>query len=100
MPPQILLLASFAFQQRRGRHQPHLKPVPVSTQRSYIKPEKRLMLSTFPTTAIVSLVVGLSNGLDDRGPQWCSRRSCRGSAALNGKISLNRSIVQVGVHRT
>ena len=50
----------------------------------------------FPVDAVVSLVVPLSTGETGRDRDGRTRRRGRAAAALNGRVSLNRAIVQVG----
>lgn len=74
--------------------EPHLKPMHFKQHQVLFKAEEEIRHVYFPTGAVISLVAPLSTGVVEAA--MVGRDGVVGaSAALNGKISLSRGIVQL-----
>jgi CRP-like cAMP-binding protein len=74
---------------------PHLKPVRLEHQTILYEAGEAITVVYFPTTAIISLVVGLSTGEMVEAAMVGKDGLVGASSALDGKISLSRAIVQI-----
>jgi CRP-like cAMP-binding protein len=74
----------------------HLKPVFLDQQKILFDAGEPIDAVYFPTGAIVSLVVGLSTGEMVEAAMVGSDGVVGAAAALDGRISLSRAIVQLG----
>jgi CRP-like cAMP-binding protein len=74
---------------------PHLKSVHLEHQAVLSELGDEIRLVYFPTSAIVSLVVGLSTGEMVEAAMVGRDGVVGASPALDGRISLNRAIVQI-----
>jgi CRP-like cAMP-binding protein len=90
-----LLLASLSPEDRVAL-KPHLKPVTLEQHTVLFNPGDSVNAVYFPTDAIVSLVVTLSTGEMIEAAMVGRDGVVGASAALNGRISLSRAIVQLG----
>ena len=75
---------------------PHLKSVHFEQQHVLFEAEEKISHVYFPTGAVVSLVVTLSTGEIIEAAMVGVDGVVGASAALDGKISLSRGIVQLG----
>jgi len=75
---------------------PHLKPVHLASQRVLFDAGATVDRVYFPSGSIVSLVVTLSTGEMIEAAMVGKDGIVGASAALDGKISLSRAIVQIG----
>ena len=75
--------------------EPHLTPVHLDIHRVLCEANGAIDIVCFPTGAIVSLVVTLSTGEVIEAAMVGKDGVVGASAALNGRISLNRAVVQV-----
>jgi CRP-like cAMP-binding protein len=91
---QNLLLASLSASDIAAI-QPHLKSVYLEHQKVLYEAGDRISLVYFPTTAVVSLVVGLSSGEMIEAAMVGKDGAVGASSALDGKISMGRAIVQL-----
>jgi CRP-like cAMP-binding protein len=95
MTKSNLLLDSLSPGDTAALH-PHLKPIFLDQQRLLYDAGQPIDAVYFPTGAIVSLVVGLSTG-EMVEAAMVGRDGVVGvAAALDGRISLSRAIVQLG----
>jgi CRP-like cAMP-binding protein len=83
-PPDLQLLA------------PHLKPAHFAQRHVLFEADEKIGHVYFPTSAVVSLVVTLSTGEIIEAAMVGMDGVVGASAALDGKISLSRGIVQLG----
>src|SRR5882757_4080703 len=90
-----LLLDSLSPADTAALH-PHLKPVFLDQQKILFDAGQPIDAVYFPTGAIVSLVVGLSTGEMIEAAMVGRDGVVGAAAALDGKISLSRAIVQLG----
>jgi CRP-like cAMP-binding protein len=90
-----LLLASLQESDLRAL-EPHLKPTKLDQQTILFEAGDTIALGYFPTDAVVSLVVTLKTGETIEAAMVGKDGIVGASAALDGKISLNRAIVQIG----
>jgi CRP-like cAMP-binding protein len=74
----------------------HLKPIFLDQQRILYDAGQPIDAVYFPTSAIVSLVVGLSTGEMVEAAMVGRDGVVGAAAALDGRISLSRAIVQLG----
>ena len=74
---------------------PHLRPVTLEHKRVLYDTGDRVHSVYFPTTSVISLVVGLSTGELVEAAMVGKDGVVGAGHALDGKISLNRSIVQL-----
>lgn len=74
---------------------PHLKSVHLEHQTVLSEMGDEIRLVHFPTSAIISLVVGLSTGEMVEAAMVGRDGVVGASAALDGRISLNRAIAQI-----
>lgn len=74
---------------------PHLQSVHLAHQTVLSEAGDEIRLVYFPTGAIVSLVVGLSTGEMVEAAMVGRDGVVGASSALDGRISLNRAIVQI-----
>lgn len=98
-PPPLTnrLLASLAAADLKLL-EPHLRPVELPQQRILFEAGQSVSAVYFPYDAVVSLVVSLSTG-DLIEAAMVGRDGVIGAlAALDGKISLSRAVVQIGGH--
>jgi CRP-like cAMP-binding protein len=75
---------------------PHLKSADFEQQRVLFEAEEQVDHVYFPTSAVVSLVITLSTGEIIEAAMVGMDGVVGASAALDGKISLSRGIVQLG----
>src|SRR6267378_3513300 len=75
--------------------QPHLKLIHLEHQKVLYETGDVIALVYFPTSAIVSLVVGLSTGEMIEAAMVGRDGVIGAAAALDGRISLSRAIVQL-----
>jgi CRP-like cAMP-binding protein len=92
-----LLLASLSPSDTAALR-PHLRPVFLDQQKILFDAGEAIDAVYFPIDAIVSLVVLLSTGEMIEAAMVGKDGAVGGAAALNGKISINRAIVQLGGH--
>jgi CRP-like cAMP-binding protein len=95
MPKCNLLLDSLSAGDTAALHS-HLKPVFLDQQKILFDAGERIDAVYFPTGAIVSLVVGLSTGEMIEVAMVGRDGVVGAAAALDGRISLSRAIVQLG----
>jgi CRP-like cAMP-binding protein len=74
---------------------PHLKPEHFDQQTVLVEADEQISHVYFPTTAVVSLVVTLSTGEMVESAMVGNDGAVGALAALDGKISFSRSIVQL-----
>jgi hypothetical protein len=89
-----LLLASLSASDEAAI-QPHLIPIHLDHQKILYEAGDTIHLVYFPTSAIISLVVGLSTGEMIEAAMVGKDGVVGASSALDGKISLSRAIVQL-----
>jgi CRP-like cAMP-binding protein len=89
-----LLLASLAPNDLAALR-PHLKPIHLEQQQVLLAPGDLTRDVYFPTSAIVSLVVGLSTGEMIEAAMVGKDGVIGASAALDSKVSLSRAVVQL-----
>src|SRR4029077_15793440 len=89
-----LLLASLSASDAAAL-QPHLKSVHLEHEKILFEPGQEIPFIYFPTGAIISLVVTLSTGEMIEAAMVGKDGVIGASAALDGKISLSRAIVQI-----
>ena len=89
-----LLLASLSASDAAAL-QPHLKAVHLEHEKILFEAGGEVTEVYFPTGAVVSLVIGLSSGEMIEAAMVGKDGIVGASAALDGKISLNRGIVQL-----
>jgi CRP-like cAMP-binding protein len=75
---------------------PHLKPAKFEQHDILFEAERQIRHVYFPTTAVVSLVVTLSTGEMVEAAMVGKDGVVGASAALDGKVSLSRGIIQLG----
>jgi len=75
---------------------PHLRPAHFDQQRVLFEADEKIRHVYFPIGAVVSLVVTLSTGETIEAAMVGMDGVVGASAALDGKISLSRGIVQLG----
>jgi CRP-like cAMP-binding protein len=92
---QNLLLASLSPSDMSSL-QPHLKPVVLKQAKVLFESGDAVDAVYFPTDAVISLVVVLSTGETIEAAMVGCDGVVAASAALDGKISLSRAIVQIG----
>jgi len=95
LPNANLLLASLSAVDT-AFISPHLKPVHLASQRVLFDAGATVDRVYFPSGSIVSLVVTLSTGEMIEAAMVGKDGIVGASAALDGKISLSRAIVQIG----
>jgi CRP-like cAMP-binding protein len=95
MSKSNLLLDSLSPGDTAALHS-HLKPVFLDQQKILFDAGEPIEAVYFPTGAIVSLVVGLSTGEMIEAAMVGRDGVVGAAAALDGKISLSRAIVQLG----
>lgn len=74
---------------------PHLRPVKLEHQRNLYDTGDPVPVVCFPLTCLVSLVVPLSTGQSVEAAMLGREGIVGAGAALGGKISLNRAIIQL-----
>src|SRR3954466_2432718 len=74
---------------------PHLKLIDVKQHQLLFEPGDRISTTYFPLTAIVSLVVLLSSGQSIEAAMVGRDGVVSATAALDGKIAVNRGVVQL-----
>jgi CRP-like cAMP-binding protein len=74
---------------------PHLKPLSVKQHQILFEPGDALHTTYFPLTAIVSLVVLLSNGESVEAAMVGRDGVISATAALDGKVAVSRGVVQL-----
>jgi CRP-like cAMP-binding protein len=74
---------------------PHLKPAKFEQHHVLFEPDQRIRHVYFPTGAVVSLVIALSTGETVEAAMVGKDGVVGASAALDGKISLSRGIIQL-----
>jgi CRP-like cAMP-binding protein len=89
-----LLIDSLA-ERDRARLLPHLKKVELPSQKILFEADDPIALVYFPTTCVVSLVVTLSTGEAIEAAMVGRDGAVGVSAALDGRISLSRAIIQI-----
>jgi CRP-like cAMP-binding protein len=94
MSAQNLLLASLSASDAAAI-QPHLKPIRLEHRKILFEMGNPVDAVYFPTTAIISLVVGLSSGEMVEAAMVGRDGVVGASSALDGRISLSRAIVQI-----
>jgi CRP-like cAMP-binding protein len=75
---------------------PHLKPARFEQHRVLFEADEQIRQVYFPTGAVVSLVVALSSGEVIEAAMVGMDGVVGASAALDGKVSLSRGIIQLG----
>jgi CRP-like cAMP-binding protein len=95
MSKSNLLLDSLSPGDTAALHS-HLKPVFLDQQKILFEAGEPIDAVYFPTGAIVSLVVGLSTGEMIEAAMVGRDGVVGAAAALDGKISLSRAVVQLG----
>jgi len=75
---------------------PHLKPAHFKQHHVLFEADERIRHVYFPTGAVVSLVITLSTGEIIEAAMVGTDGVVGASAALDGKISLSRGIIQLG----
>ena len=75
---------------------PYLKPAKFEQQHVLFEADQQIRHVYFPTGAVVSLVITLSTGETVEAAMVGSDGVVGASAALDGKISLSRGIIQLG----
>jgi CRP-like cAMP-binding protein len=75
---------------------PYLKPAKFEQQHVLFEADQQIRHVYFPTGAVVSLVITLSTGETVEAAMVGSDGVVGASAALDGKVSLSRGIVQLG----
>jgi CRP-like cAMP-binding protein len=95
VPNSNWLLASLSGSDRDALH-PILKPVRLEQQRILFDSGDMVDQVYFPITAIISLVVSLASGEMVEAAMVGRDGIVGASAALDGKLSLSRAIVQIG----
>jgi CRP-like cAMP-binding protein len=75
---------------------PHLKPAKFEQQHVLFEADQQIRHVYFPTGAVVSLVITLSTGETVEAAMVGSDGVVGASAALDGKVSLSRGIIQLG----
>lgn len=75
---------------------PHLKPAIFKQHHVLFEADERIRHVYFPTGAVISLVVTLSTGEIIEAAMVGMDGVVGGTAALDGKISLSRAIIQLG----
>ena len=93
--PTNLLLASFSAADLKFL-EPHLKPLDFKQQDVLFEAGGSVSKAYFPFDAVVSLVVTLSTGEAIEAAMVGRDGVVGASAALDGKISLSRAVVQIG----
>jgi CRP-like cAMP-binding protein len=91
---QNLLLASLS-QSDLALLQPHLKLMQVKQHVVLFEAGGEVQTSYFPLTAIVSLVIGLSDGDTVEAAMVGCDGVVSASSALDGKISLSKGVIQL-----
>jgi CRP-like cAMP-binding protein len=94
LPSSNLLLASLSAGDATAIR-PYLKPIYLEHQKVLYEAGDRIAVVYFPTTAVISLVVGLSTGEMVEAAMVGKDGAVGASSALDGKISLSRAIVQL-----
>jgi CRP-like cAMP-binding protein len=94
MSAQNLLLASLSASDAAAIH-PHLKPMRLEHRKILFETGNPVDAVYFPTTAIISLVVGLSSGEMVEAAMVGRDGVVGASSALDGRISLSLAIVQI-----
>jgi CRP-like cAMP-binding protein len=94
MPSKNLLLASLSAGDAAAI-QPHLKHIQLEHRKILFETGDPIDAVYFPTSAIVSIVVGLSTGEMVEAAMVGRDGVVGASSALDGKISLSRAIVQI-----
>jgi CRP-like cAMP-binding protein len=75
---------------------PHLKPAKFEQHHVLFEADQRVRHVYFPSSAVVSLVITLSTGETVEAAMVGKDGVVGASAALDGKVSLSRGIVQLG----
>jgi CRP-like cAMP-binding protein len=75
--------------------EPHLKPVRFEQHEVLFEADQKIRHTYFPSGAVVSLVVTLSTGETVEAAMVGNDGVVGGLAALDGKVSLSRGIVQL-----
>jgi CRP-like cAMP-binding protein len=78
------------------RLEPHLKPMRFEQHHALFEADQQIRHVYFPTSAVVSLVTALSTGESIEVAMIGLDGVVGASAALDGKVSLSRGIVQLG----
>lgn len=91
---QNLLLASFSLSDM-ALLQPHLKLMKVEQHQVLFEAGGEVLSSYFPLTAIVSLVVGLSDGETVEAAMVGCDGVVSAASALDGKHSLSKGVIQL-----
>lgn len=92
---QNLLLASLVPADL-ARLQPHLRPIQVKQHEVLFEPGDQVHMTYFPASAIISLVVTLSNGETVETAMVGRDGVLAAASALDGRISFSRGVVQLG----
>src|SRR6266568_4682821 len=90
-----LLLKALSASDRRAL-EPHLRPVDLPQQKILFEAGDTVNVVYFPDDAVVSLVVLLSTGEMIEAAMVGRDGVVAASAALDGRVSLSRAIVQIG----
>ena len=91
---QNLLLASLSLSDM-ALLQPHLKLMQVKQHQVLFEAGGKVLTSYFPLTAIVSLVIGLSDGETVEVAMVGCDGVVSASSALDGKTSLSKGVIQL-----
>jgi CRP-like cAMP-binding protein len=75
---------------------PHLKLVQVKQHQILFATGDELPVVFFPLTAVVSLVVGLSNGVMIEAAMVGRDGVVSATSALDGRVAVNRGVIQLG----
>jgi CRP-like cAMP-binding protein len=98
MPFNTNLLWEYASRAEQGALEPNLTRVELKQHTVLFEVSDTVTDVYFPTDAVVSLVVPLSTG-ETVETAMVGRDGIVGAgAALNGRVSLNRAVVQIGGH--
>ena len=96
MPHKDNLLLASLSPRDIARLVPHLKVVRVKQHQILFEAGDKLETVYFPLTAIVSLVVALTNGVTVEAAMVGRDGVVSASSALDGRIALNRGVIQLG----
>jgi len=96
LPPNANLLLNALPDAEREALAPHLRPVPAEQHDLLYDVRQEVREVYFATSAVISLVVPLSSGEIVESAMVGRDGIVGAGAALNGRVSLNRAMVQIG----
>lgn len=79
----------------RALIEPHLRPYDFPQGQVLFKAEEPIKYIYFPTSGVVSLIVGMANGQFVEAGMFGRNTAVGASAVLNGPTALNQAIIQV-----